>query len=275
MQSYSEIVKLAHTLSGKERARLVLKDQHYKSFIDKKGFLSEREATQLRTTNDFSVREEYNFYASIYASTPLVMTAVSESYLKFMIHYEALRRGHLLLSFVPALDSLRSLIEESVPKDKRAEALKLLEALSPLEAFSKGLRKGFKETLDKVNRINRARGKTVLNPLHAKHIERHAGEAFRTASAFYSMKKIVDDMTEALGFSPFLGRNFEKTYDLYIDEMGAKIKEHNEIITEAGKDLKLEKIKNLLIETPTTYTDLYVDWYKRLFKEKPTGADHD
>ena len=266
MQSYSEIVKLAHTLSGKERARLVLKDQHYKSFIDKKGFLSEREATQLRTTNDFSVREEYNFYASIYASTPVIMTAVSESYLKFMIHYEALRRGHLLLSFVPALDSLRSLIEEDVPKDKRAEAFELLEALSPLETFKKGFRAGFEK---------KAKGKNALSPLHANHIERNAKEAFKTASAFYSMKKIVDDMTEALGFSPFLGRNFEKTYDLYIDEIGAKIKEHNEIITEAGKNLKLGKIKNLLIETPTTYTDLYVEWYKRLFKEKPTGADHD
>ena len=74
-------------------------------------------------------------------------------------------------------------------------------------------------------------------------------------------------MNEELGFNIFLGKRYNEAYQTYIEEVTLCIKEHNDIMKKAGKEI--EDLQDYLIKEPTYNTDVYEEWTGILFKEKP------
>ncbi len=236
----------AHLLSGKERARLIIKDAHEKAFGDKKGFLTESERQALLRMPDYRVSEEYRKYCDIYEKMPVIMGVITEAYLRFKYHYETLKKAHLLLNLSPAVDYLAELIDEHIKDDKaKKDALKITDMIQALEISSDG-RMNFKDII--------------------QFIKMTAHKAYEQACYFISMKKIVERMNEELGFNIFIGKRYDEAYQTYIEEVSLCIKEHNKIMEKAGKDIG--DLQDYLIKEPTYNTDVYDEWKEILFKEK-------
>jgi len=236
----------AHLLSGKERARLIIKDAHEKAFGDKKGFLTETEKQALLRMPDYSVSAEYNKYLDIYEKMPVIMGVITEAYLRFKYRYETLKKAHLLLNLSPAIDYLAELIDEHITDEKaKKDALKITDMIQALD-ISKDGKLTFKDI--------------------AHFIKETVPQAYEQACYFISMKKIVERMNEELGFNIFLGKRYNKAYQTYIEEVNLCIKEHNDIIKQAGD--KIEDLNDYLIQEPTYKTNVYEEWAGVLFKDK-------
>lgn len=246
----TDISKLSQTMSGKERARLILKDSHEKQFVNKKGFLTEAECNELLRMPDYRASDEYRYYCEIYERMPVIMGVITEAYLKFKYHFETLRKAHLLLNFAPALNHLQKIIKGEVKDaEKKGEALDILDIIQPVERKPKTDKQRLKHPLDDIK-------DNVLR-------------AYESALYFFSMKKIVEEVTEALGFSPFVGKDYARTYENYIEEVKLCIAEHNDIMKKAGEDLNLDKTEDFLIKEPTFNTNIYDEWHNALFKDAP------
>lgn len=240
------LISDAHLLSGKERARLVIKDAHQKSFIDKKGFLTEEEVNALLRMTDYNVSEEYRRYVDMYQKTPVIMGVITEAYLRFKYHYESLKKAHLLLNLSPAIEYLSQLVDENIADEKKkSDALKITEMIQALNIDDKG-------------------DITLKNSL--RYIKDTVPKAYEQACSFISMKKIVDRLNDELGFNVFIGKRYNEAYQNYINEVRLCIAEHNGIMK------KIEGLKDIgdyLIAEPTYNTDTYDEWAKILFNEKP------
>jgi len=240
------LISDAHLLSGKERARLVLKDSHQKTFIDKKGFLTEEEVKALIRMTDYKVHEEYTQYVEIYHKTPFIAGVITEAYLRFKYHYESLKKAHLLLNLSPAIEYLSQLIDENITDEKKKdEALKITEMIQALNIDDKG-------------------DITLKDSL--RYIKDTVPKAYEQACSFISMRKIVDRVNEELGFNVFIGKRYNEAYQNYINEVKLCIAEHNGIMK---KIEGLKDITDYIIKEPTFNTTTYDEWTKILFNEKP------
>jgi len=236
----------AHLLSGKERARLIIKDAHEKAFGDKKGFLTESERQALLRMPDYRVSEEYRKYCDIYEKMPVIMGVITEAYLRFKYRYESLKKAHLLLNLSPAIDYLAQIIDDNIADEKaKKDALKITDMIQALEISPDG-KLTFKDTI--------------------RFIKETVPKAYNFACAFVSMKKIVEDMNEALGFNIFVGKRYNEAYQAYIEEVNLCIKEHNDIMKKVGKDIG--DLNDYLIQEPTYKTNVYAEWADILFKDK-------
>ena len=241
------LTKDAHLLSGKERAKLIIRDAHEKAFGDKKGFLTESEISALRRMTDYRASEEYNKCWEIYNKVPVIMGAVTEAYLRFKYRYETLKKAHLLLNLSPAVDYLSGLIEDNIKDEKaKADALKIADMLQALDVKDDG-KLTFKDIIS--------------------FIQDTVPQAYEQACYFISMKKIVERMNEELGFNIFVGKRYKEALEAYIEEVALCIKEHNDIIKKVG-DGKIEDLQDYLIKEPTFNTNVYDDWANILFGEK-------
>jgi hypothetical protein len=239
--------KEAHLLSGKERARLIIKDAHEKAFGDKRGFLTDAERNALLRMPDYKVSEDYKRYLEIYEKTPVIMGVITETYLRFKYHYETLKKAHLLLNLSPAVDYLAGIIDEHISDEKaKKEALKITDMIQALEISPDG-KLTFKDIV--------------------RFIKETVPQVYEQACYFVSMRKIVERMNEELGFNIFIGKRYNEAYQNYIEEVNLSIKEHNEIMKKAGKDI--EDLKDYLIKEPTHNTNVYEEWAEILFGEKP------
>lgn len=242
-----DLTRDARVLSGKERARLIIKDAHEKAFGDKKGFLTESERQALLRMPDYSVSEEYKKYLDIYEKMPVIMGVITEAYLRFKYRYESLKKAHLLLNLSPAIDYLSQIIDDHIADTKaKKDALKITDMIQALEISPDG-KLTFKDII--------------------LFIKETVPKAYEQACYFISMKKIVERMNEELGFNIFLGKRYNEAYQTYIEEVTLCIKEHNDIMKKAGKEI--EDLQDYLIKEPTYNTDVYEEWTGILFKEKP------
>lgn len=249
-QKSLDIARDAHLLSGKERARLILKDAHEQTYGDKKGFLSESEKTALKRMTDYKVAEDYDYYISVYATTPQLMGAITEGYLRFKYYYETLKKAHIFFNQAPAVELLKGIVTDEI-KDakKKKDALKIIDVLQVIQVSEDGKEITLKNTLD--------------------YIKTNIKKAWTNASLFYSLKRIVDRIEDELDFNPFSGKYFNEQYQLFIDEIKHCIDEHNAFIEKIAKDRELKNKEDYLIPEPTYNTDAYEGWTETIFKEKP------
>lgn len=248
-QKSLNLAKDAHLLSGKERARLILKDAHEQAFGNKKGFLSESERESLKRMTDYAVSNEYNYYINIYQKTGLLMGGITEAYLKFKYYYETLKKAHLFFNQAPAVELLKDIITNKLKDGKDKEnALKIIDVLQVIQLSPDGKEISFKDTL--------------------YYIKENIKKVWINGSLFYSYKKLVDRVEDELGFCPFAGKSFNEQYLLYIEEIEHCIKEHNNFIENIAEDKKLKDKADYLIKELTTETDAYYDWGEGLFGEK-------
>jgi len=240
----------AHLLSGKERARLILKDVHEQTYGDGKGFLTDSERTALKRMTDFKVSEEYSYYIDVYMKTPHIMGAITEGYLRFKYYYETLKKAHLFFNQAPAVEILKDIVKDQIQDDKaKKDALKIIDVLQVIQVSEDGKKVTFKDTLS--------------------YIKANVKKAWLNASLFCSLKRVVDRIEDELGFSPFSGKSFNEQYKLYIDEIEHCIKEHNAFIERIAEDRDLKDKEDYLIQEPTYNTDAYEGWTETIFKEKP------
>lgn len=244
MATLKEINAFSQTITPDERARLILKDTHYRTFVDGKGFLTESERSHLLKMYNPQAVKVYNRYCHVYEKSTVIMGVITEAYAKFKYYFETLRKAHLLLNYAPALEELKSIVSAGITdEEKKKEALEIIDIIDPLER--EGRRVSFKSPIE--------------------NIKDNVTRAWEMACYFVSMKKIVDEITEFFGFSPFIGKNYQRVYENYIEEVKLSIKEHNDIIKRAGEELNLGKIEDYLIHEPTAKTDAYEDWEEALF----------
>jgi hypothetical protein len=246
-QQKINLIREAPFLSGQERARLVIKDAHEKTFGDRKGFLNEAEVKALRRMTDYKVSEEYNKYVDAYQKTPVLMGAITEAYLRFKYFYENLQKAHILLTLSPIINSLTDIIKTKLTgsDEDKAEALGLADLIQTLKLSEDGKRT-IKDSLDFV--------KETVSNVHGQ------------ACYFVSMKRIVDRLNEELGFDVFTGKTFGQAFRSYAVEIVSAIKDHNSIMQ--AKAGEVENINDYLISPPDHKNEIYEEWTLIVFKEK-------
>lgn len=245
-QNTLNLEKEAHLLSGKERARLILKDSHERLFGDKKGFLTKTEKDALMRFPDYKTKNDYTGLIDLSLNIPIIMACITEAYLRFKYYYETLKKAHLLLNFSDAVGYLSKLVKEHIADEKaKEEALKITDLIQVIETNSEGKAQ-------------------LKDNLH--FIEEIIPQVYGQACYFVSMKKIVGRINEEVGFDIFVGRRYNEAYQTYIEEVKLCINEHNCIMEKAGTEIP--ELKKYIIPEPTYNTDVYLDWAERLFKGK-------
>ena len=221
--------KEAHLLSGAERARLVIRDDHAKVYENEKGFLSPAEKQALLRMPD----EEYKMLWEIYEQMPLTMTAITKSYLRFKYYYESLKKAHLLLNISPAVSYLSKLAEENIANEEaKRDALKIIDMLQVLETDSLG-KPAFKDALSFIKEI--------------------VPKASEQARDFISIKKTVGRTNELMGFNVFTCEYYSESCQIYAEEISLCIKEHNMIMNKVGEGMF--DLSSYLISEPTPESD--------------------
>ena len=221
------IERQAHLLNGGERARLIIKDTHQKTFGDRKGFLSPTEKEALMCMSDHQVKEEYEALWKTYEQMPLTMANVTEAYLRFKYYFEALKKVHLLLNISIALNCLSKLIEENIAnEDAKRDAVKIIDAIQALKTDPIG-KPAFKENLSFVKWI--------------------VSTASKQARHFISMKKTVDNINDAMGFNIFY-EHYSERCQIFAEEISLCIKEHNRIMKRFGEGIS--DLDSYLISEP-------------------------
>ena len=207
----------AHLLNGAERARLIIKDDYQKIYGDKQGFLEEWDRQALLSMTDYRDKEEYDAVWKTYEQAPHTMAAANVSYIRFKYYFEALKKAHLLLNVSPALNCLSKLIEENIANEgAKRDALKVVNMMQVLEADSSD-RSVFKDALSFIRGI--------------------VPKASEQARRFVSMKKTVDSMNEAMGFNIFISEHYSESCQVFAEEIGLCIREHNSIMKRAGEGM--------------------------------------
>ncbi|MBA7481953.1 hypothetical protein ES705_39870 [subsurface metagenome] len=241
----------AHSLSGKERARILLKDAHQRQFGSKKETLTNAEINALSSMPDHKTKKEYEYYLRLLNKVPLIMGSVTEAFLRFKYFYSKMETIHssynrelLIQELSKLLEELDKETEEQRIKKIIFEMVKLINSLKyhGNEMESNDIFDSVKELVPKIN---------------------------YQACYFFSMKRIVERVNKELDFNVFEGRLYNETYQSYIREINLCIQEHNQIMREIGKDKGIKKLEDYLIARPTFKTETYKEWAEMLFKEKP------
>ena len=216
-ERFYDLEREAHLLTGAERARLVIKDDHEKTYENKDGFLNSSEKQALLRMPDHRVKEEYEALWEIYEQMPLTMAAITECYLRFKHYYESLKRAHLLLNVSPIIGYLSQLIEENISNENvKEDALKAMDVIQVLETDSSG-KPAFKDVLSFVK---------VIVP-----------QASVQARDFISMKNTVDKIGEVIGCNIFKYEHYSESCQIFAEEINLCIQEHNRIMNSAGEGM--------------------------------------
>ncbi|MBA7585213.1 hypothetical protein ES708_27184 [subsurface metagenome] len=239
----------AHLLSGKERARLLLKDAHQRQFGNKKGFLTKLKINVLSSMPDHKTKKEYEYYLRLLNKVPLIMGSVTEAFLRFKYFYSKMETINSSYNLILVIHELSKLLEELDEKtgDQRIGKIiiKMAKIINRLrnEMEFKDIFDSIKELIPKIN---------------------------YQVCYFFSMKRIVERVNKELDFNVFAGRLYNETYQGYIKEINLCIREHNRIMREIGKDKDIKKLEDYLIAKPTFKTKTYKEWAEMLFKERPS-----
>jgi len=241
-------------LSGKERARLLLKDAHERQFGNKKEPLTNAEISALLLMPDHKTKKEYEYYSRLFHKVPRIMGSVTEAFLRFKYFYSKMEITHGSYNLHLATYEISKLIEglDEEIEDQRTRKT-ILEMTKIINSLKHHGNITFKDIEDIFNYI-----KKILIPLINYQ-----------ACYFFSMKRIVERVNKELDFNVFACRPYNEAYQSYIKEIKICIQEHNKIMREIGKDKDIKKLEDYLIANPTFKTETYKEWAEMLFKEKP------
>lgn len=244
------LATLAHTLSGKERARLILKDVHEKAFTNKKGFLTDKERDGLLLMPNDETWNEYEKWRKTYDSVKELISVMTEIYLRFIYYYEILRRTHLYLCLAPVMDCLSCIIEDEVKNPEK--------------------KKQAKETIDLLQVFKTVNGNKVFKD--DKNLSKDkALSVFDQACSFVTMQNILDRISEELGFNVIEGRSHEECLLRYAKDIDYSIESHNKIVRENTKGLN--NISPLLIDDPAINPQIHASWTGIVFGENTKESE--
>ena len=207
--------KQAASLSGAERAKLIIKDSFQKEYGDKNGFLDPRERQALLRMPDIQVREEYDKIMRCYQMVPAIQIEARASYMSFKYLYEILKKGHLLLTTSAALRYLTQVIEKNiVDENVKKDALRVTDMLQVLgrDASDQVV---FKAALDSIKMI--------------------VPKAAEKARDFIEVGVIVPRINALIGFNVLPSKYYIEKHRVFVDEVIFCIEEHNRIMRACGQ----------------------------------------
>ncbi|GAI62586.1 unnamed protein product, partial [marine sediment metagenome] len=109
----------AHLLSGRERARLLLKDAHQRQFGSKKGFLNKLEINALSSMPDHKTKKEYEYYLRLLNKVPVIMGSVTEAFLRFKYFYSKMENIRISYNRKLLIDELSKLLVDEEIEEQR------------------------------------------------------------------------------------------------------------------------------------------------------------
>jgi len=249
-----DLERNAHLLSGKERARILLKDAHERQFGSKKDTLTNAEISALLLMPDHKTKKEYEYYFRLFQKVNPIMGSITEAFLRFKYFYSKIEttlssynRELLIQELSKLLEELDEKTEEQRIRNITIEMVKIINRLGKINRI--GNEMGFNDFFDSV--------KELVPKINYQ------------ACYFSSMKRIVEQVNKELDFNVFAGRPYNEAYQSYIKEIKICIQEHNQIMRELGEDKDIKKLEDYLIARPTFKTETYKEWAEMLFKEKP------
>jgi len=239
----------AHSLSGKERARILLKDAHQRQFGSKKETLTNAEINALSSMPDHKTKKEYEYYLRLLNKVPIIMGSVTEAFLRFKLFYSKMENIRSSYNRKLLIHELSKLLVDEEIEEKRTRKIicEMVKIINRLKHHGNEME--FKDIFDSV--------KELVPKINYQ------------ACYFFSMKRIVERVNKELDFNVFAGRHYNESYKNYIKEIKICIQEHNQIMREIRKDKDIKKLEDYLIARPTFKTETYKEWAEMLFKEKP------
>lgn len=303
MTNALSLQKLSPTLTGGEKARLILKDFHEKTHGNRIGFLTDADLTVLRI-KDSQEQDEFSRLFKMYESVPDVMTCFQKLSISFMSLYQELGELHYRLRLSKALHVARRIVagtarnitdEASYSKRKEDNPPYLLVIKTDEDdPLIKAMLGGLKESLESVvwllDEIQPIRGKSVLmttevafndNLDYAKAI---ISQLHQYSSDILTLAQIAGEMEQALGIDTFSIREHGVTYQTVADNTMRCVKRHNDIVLNSfphdevkeltelmyrgNKEIHYKEPRNLkeyLIPDPIANETLCNEWHKKIF----------
>jgi hypothetical protein len=219
-----DIRQKASSMSGKERARLILKDLHEKTFVSKKGFLTAGERKTLLAASNKKTGNDFEQFENAYSQVPFLIGWLVQSYLYVKLNIERLENSLFLERIATSLDNIREKIEEPI-------ALKTYVKL--LSNSLKSEQTNFKKIID---------------------------QAHSQACRFLAIAKVIEGLSEELGFDVLEGILLKSVYERYMKDIKNWIDNYNK---KAKKILKDYTIPNLKYDQ-----GIYKKWRSDLLKKK-------
>lgn len=246
-----DIKKIASSLSGKERARFIIKNQHIKRCEKKAGFLSAVEKEALwRMDGDYEKWEEFKKCRKTYAQAPELWLCLLYIYKDFISLYDTLREIRYMIVCSRGLRMVADVVNNYVADRKKAEvALALLEVMQSIEIKE--------EILDKPDKI-------ALKDDIAQFLKNTVSEIYSEACNIVTLVALAEKINTEVGFDAF--EWLEATPLRIKATINPLIEEHNNIIYQAVEDDCLENLEDYLIPEPIVNTQLYTEWEKEIFK---------
>jgi len=243
-----DIKKIAPTLSGKERARFIIKDEYMRRCDKKAGFLTlaEREAL-FQMNGDYEKWQEFKKYRKMYIVAPEVWVTLVYAYKEFIALYNSILDMRYMILCSRDLRIVSDIVNDCVTDRKKADdALKLLKRQQAIEIIERAPDKPYKIAI-----------KDVL----AKALKDAILEIYGKACDVLGLIMVAEKISQEIGLDIYewLGA----TPKHLMTGMNLIIEEHNATFQEAVGDDCLEHIDNYLISQPIVTAELY----NRLEKE--------
>lgn len=115
MSNSLNIQKLAPTLTGTEKARLIVKNFYEKLHGNKIGFLTDADMVALLKIKD-TQKDEFKRYVKIYSSVPDIIMRLLDIQTCFIITYQELKVAHFRLLISKGLHDVNTVITNSIMK---------------------------------------------------------------------------------------------------------------------------------------------------------------
>ncbi len=115
MTNILSLQKLAPTLTGTEKARLIAKDFFEKSQGNKTGFLTDADMVALKI-KDSEEQEEFRRYINVCSSVPDIIIRLLDAYICFTAIYQELKVSHFRLGMSRGLHEVSRIITNNIMK---------------------------------------------------------------------------------------------------------------------------------------------------------------
>lgn len=303
-----DIRKLIPTMSGKDKAKLILRDFHERQEGNKRGFLSEAEQSALTQFCNDDERREFNKVIDIYSGSIDTMIRIIELRQSFPFLYEQLGKFHLLLAPSVGLRMLKSVIANAVLARIKTEDEYAKCDDSDFCLVIKGgdndywtdnykgditLRKRIEVVLGFIDHLQIVEPRDnsfyfteeISFSKNVGYVKDLVADIHQCACVIVTMRKIIDRINGELGFCTISNQEYQELLD-FEALMRERIKRHNDLVIETTRDdsaellLKLTKqepkkcykqmkdLQDYLIKEPSIDKGLYAEWERKIFKQE-------
>lgn len=259
--------KVFESLSGKNKAKIIVRDIMGELRGNGFGFLSEIEKRSLASYESYHTKEEADKYRRVYMAMAFVSRFLIQSYLQFRCSFEVLQHYNLLFAQIPLANGLASRIKEHVKSDAmRKEMLEMTRFFNPLS------KEGNVFALEDTERF----------------LTSMIRSTYRYSSDLKTLIRVIEKCVKYLGDEILYGEDFLEICEFYLDEVMQSIKSHNDMIDgiaaelaknggkrrRSGKRRKKEgiRIEDCHIPEPEFDEDSYEGWIRDVFEDESGSA---